>query len=134
MPRKSIGGPYPPNWKEIAQKVKDEAGWCCIRCGVAHDPPRHVLTVHHLDMHPEHSNPETYWWNLLPLCARCHLSVQGRVILERPWIFDHSDWFKPYVAAYYAWRYLGEELDRTAAAARLDELLRLECEAMGVPV
>jgi len=28
MIRKSTGE-YPPNWKEIAKAVKDEAGWRC---------------------------------------------------------------------------------------------------------
>lgn len=57
-----------------------------------------MLTVHHLDL--DKSN--CAWWNILPLCQRCHLHVQAKVVLERPWMFEHSDWFKPFVAGYYA--------------------------------
>lgn len=100
MPRKSTGE-YPPNWKEIAQAVKDAAHWVCVRCGKPHDPENgYTLTVHHLDLNPSNCS----WWNLAPLCQRCHLIIQSKVILERGWMFEHSDWFKPYAAAYYAQR------------------------------
>ena len=92
-------GEYPENWKEIADQVKEEAGWCCIRCGHEHDPlAGYCLTVHHLDMNP--ANCE--WWNLVALCQRCHLQVQAKVVMSRIWMFEHSGWFKPYVAGYYA--------------------------------
>ncbi len=39
---------------------------------------------------------------------------------------EHSEWFKPYAAGYYAVVYLGEDLDRDQTVARLDELLDLE--------
>lgn len=80
-----------------------------------------ILTVHHLDG----KKLNCRWWNLCALCQRCHLEIQGRVKLHRPWLFDHSEWFRPYVAGYYAWILLGEELDRDATLARLDELLEL---------
>jgi hypothetical protein len=99
MKRKSPeGSKYPDNWKEIAKAVKDEADWKCVRCGKLHDPENgYTLTVHHLDINPENSA----WWNLAPLCQRCHLSIQSKVIMERPYMFSHSEWFRPYVAAYY---------------------------------
>lgn len=98
MRRKSTGN-YPDNWLEIAQQVKQAAGWCCVRCGHIHDPRAgYTLTVHHLDM----NSSNNVWWNLLPLCQRCHLHIQAKVILERAWLLDHSEWFKPYVAGYYA--------------------------------
>lgn len=123
MKRRSTGT-YPDNWSEIAQTAKREAGWTCVRCGHPHDPESgYTLTVHHLDIDPSNSR----WWNLLPLCQRCHLSIQGRVDLARPWVMaEHSEWFKPYVAGWYALRYLGEELDRDQTLARLPELLALE--------
>lgn len=119
---------YPPDWLDIARRVKDEAGWRCIRCGHAHDRASgHVLTVHHLDRDPSNCR----WWNLAALCQRCHLSVQSRVRLERPWIMaEHSEWFKPLVAGYYASRYLGLELTRAEVMARLPELLALERRAV----
>jgi hypothetical protein len=99
MPRKSTGGGYPPNWKDIATQVKTDAGWRCVRCGAAHNPPEHI---HHLNMRPQDSDPETYWWNLASLCARCHLTIQAKVVMERIWYLPHSDWFKPYVAGWSA--------------------------------
>lgn len=120
-------GMYPSDWKEIATRVKEEAGWTCIRCGHTHHVASgHVMTVHHLDL----NKSNCAWWNLLPLCQRCHLSIQARVILERPWMFDHSPWFQPYVAGWYAQRYLGESLSRDEVMCRLDELLALEREAL----
>lgn len=100
MPRKSTGQ-YPPNWKEIAQAVKEAAGWKCVRCGHYHDVPHgFMLTVHHLDMHPNNCA----WWNIPALCQKCHLQIQHKVIMERDWMFEHSTWFQPYAAAYYAVR------------------------------
>ena len=80
-----------------------------------------ILTVHHLDGNKLNCR----WWNLAALCQKCHLTIQGRVKLHRPWILDHSEWFRPYVAGYYAWAMLGEDLDREQTMARLDELLAI---------
>ena len=81
-----------------------------------------ILTVHHLDMNKANCR----WWNLVALCQRCHLQIQGKVQMARVWPWEHSDWFKPYVAGYYASVYLGEELDRPTVEGRLDELLAFE--------
>lgn len=98
MPRKSTGE-YPPNWKEIAQAVKDAADWKCVRCGHRHDPENgYTLTVHHLDIDPSNCA----WWNIPALCQRCHLHIQSKVVMERWYMFPHSEWFKPYVGGYYA--------------------------------
>lgn len=129
MPRRSKpGSEYPYNWVAISLAVKEQAGWKCVRCGHPHDPKAgYVLTVHHLDMDPGNSR----WWNLLPLCQRCHLQIQHKVVLDRPWaMLPHSEWFKPYVAGYYASRYLAEDLTRDEVLARLDELLQLERRAV----
>lgn len=112
-------GEYPHDWELIALRVKERADWCCIRCGHAHEwETGYVLTVHHLDS--DKSN--CAWWNLVALCQRCHLSIQGRVILERPWIFDHTEWFKPYVAGYYA-SVCGRPTDREYVLSHVEELL-----------
>ena len=98
MGRKSINE-YPPDWPEISARVKENSGWRCVRCDHFHDIENgYVLTVHHLDL--DKSN--CAWWNLAALCQRCHLHIQAKVVLERPWIFDHSEWFKPFAAGYYA--------------------------------
>lgn len=81
-----------------------------------------ILTVHHLNG----VKHDCRWWNLAALCQRCHLRIQGRVVMERVWPWEHSDWFKPYAAGWYAWAYLGEDLTREQVGERLDELLSLE--------
>lgn len=87
-----------------------------------------ILTVHHLTGHWGNTGPakaDCRWWNLAALCQRCHLQIQGKVVMERPWAAEHSEWFKPYVAGWYAFHHLGEEIDRTEAEERQDELLEL---------
>jgi hypothetical protein len=81
-----------------------------------------ILTVHHLDG----DKGNCRWWNLAALCQRCHLEIQCKVHMDRRWLKPHSEWFKPYVAGYYAWTFLGEDLTREQVDARLDELLALE--------
>ncbi|MCP3903133.1 MAG: HNH endonuclease [Planctomycetes bacterium] len=114
---------YPQDWPEIAESVKDAAQWRCIRCEHPHDPATgYCLTVHHLDGNKSNCR----WWNLTALCQRCHLSVQARVVIRQQYPLEHKEWFKPYAAGWYAFRYLGEDLSRPAVLERLDELLALE--------
>jgi len=61
-----------------------------------------ILTVHHLDG----DKANCRWWNLAALCQRCHLEVQAKVVMERIYPHEHSEWFKPYAAGYYAFVYL----------------------------
>jgi hypothetical protein len=84
-----------------------------------------VLTVHHLTG----NKADLRWWNLAALCQRCHLEIQGRVRMEQVYPHEHSEWFKPYAAGYYAHVYLGEDLTREQTIDRLDELLGLEAVA-----
>lgn len=69
------------------------------------------------------------WWNLASLCQRCHLRIQRTVVMPRIFPYEHTAWFKPYAAGWYAWAYLGLELSRGEVADRLDELLALERQA-----
>lgn len=84
-----------------------------------------VLTVHHLTG----EKADCRWWNIPPLCQRCHLYIQGRVKMEQVYPFEHSAWFRPYAAGYYAMVYLGEDLTREEVEERQDELLSLELAA-----
>ena len=120
MRRSKSGSQYPPNWGEIAQKCKDDAGWCCIRCHTPHQQGQ-VLTVHHLDMDP--ANCE--WWNLAALCQQCHLTIQAKVDMSRVWMFEHSAWFKPYVAGYTASR-LGYPTNKQYVMDNMEMLLSLQ--------
>lgn len=130
--RRAFRGVYTDDWPTIARAVKEQAGWQCIRCGHAHEPATgYTLTVDHLSG----DKGDNAWWNLLALCQRCHLSVQGRVILERPWVWEHTAWFRPYVAGWYARKYLGLHLSREEVEAQLEGLLSLERRAvLGVEV
>lgn len=118
MPRKSKND-YPEDWSEIADQVKESAGWKCVRCGHPHDPEAgYCLTVHHLDLDPGNNR----WWNTPALCQRCHLRIQGKVVMEQPWMFTHSEWFWPYIAGYNA-RHLGLPDDREYVMENLEKLL-----------
>ena len=111
---------YPPDWSAISRGVRDEAGDRCVRCGHPSSVSAgRVLTVHHLDC--DKSNCR--WWNLAALCQRCHLQVQAKVRMDQTYLYPHTEWFKPYVAGYYAFTVLGEDLTREEVMARLDELL-----------
>lgn len=155
-------GAYPADWKAIAKAVKDAAGWRCVRCGHQHEAPavridcddgcdlsRHpeyavdlmrggrvrvarqrqrVLTVAHLDDDKSNCND----FNLVALCQVCHLVTQSRIEMHRPWVLDHSAWMRPYVAGFYARKYLGLDLTRVEVDARIDELLGLERAALGM--
>lgn len=170
----AITGEYPPDWKEISDRVWAEAGHRCIRCGHPYRKGEHgngewtpcdercthrgpvgffnkgvirefslgnfdnagtavktgrfivaqwrIGTVHHLDG----NKANVVWWNLLALCQRCHLTIQSRVDPQQPYMLEHYDWFKPYVAGFYAWKYEGRELAREQVAAELERLLSLE--------
>lgn len=112
--------PYPDNWADIAAVIKDLAKWRCVRCNTKHRPKRY-LTVHHLI--PAKQIPWlTVWWNLPAMCQSCHLKVENKIKMFQPWMFEHSEWFKPYVAGFYAWC---NELpyDRESVAKRQREYL-----------
>ncbi len=80
---------YPKDWEEIARRVKDAAGWRCEHCGHPHDPiNRYTLTVHHLDMNPANCADT----NLVALCQRCHLHIQGTWKPGQEWLFDAPRW------------------------------------------
>lgn len=116
-------GKYADNGKETRRAAREAAGNKCIRCGHPNDAATgHVLTTHHFDG----NKANDVWWNLMALCQRCHLKVQGKVDPEVPFFFEHSEWAKPYIAGFYAKKYEGREITLNEAMARLDELLAYE--------
>lgn len=116
-------GEYAPNGKETRKAARDAAGNKCIRCGHPNDlASGHVLTTHHFDGNK--SNDE--WWNLMALCQRCHLKVQCRVDPRIPYFLEHSEWAKPYIAGFYAFKYEGRLITRIEAEERMEELLAYE--------
>ncbi len=120
MPHRQRGS-YPKNWPMIAQHIKDDADWKCQRCEHPHDiEAGYVLTVHHLDG----DKTNCAWWNLPPLCQRCHLTIQAKIVMNRIWLFPHSEWFRIYVAGYYA-RYFGYDDSRKNVELNIDFFLTL---------
>lgn len=121
----------PVRWRDFAGRTPggglvegddcDRAGEHVAR-GLTVEARWRILTVHHLNG----DKLDCRWWNLTALCQRCHLTIQGKVRMERRYLHEHSPWFKPYAAAWYAWDRLGEDLSREQTMARLDELLALE--------
>ena len=72
---------YPTNWKDIANAVKERAGWICQKCGKQcrkpsepFDTHKRTLTVAHLDHMPEHCTED----NLMAMCAPCHLKYDAQ--------------------------------------------------------
>lgn len=105
-----------------------ELGWPALRGRIGEEAvvvveaQWRILTVHHLD----NDKANCRWWNLAALCQRCHLQIQGKVQMARVYPFEHSEWFRPYAAGYYAWAYLGQDLTRAEVDERMDDLLGLE--------
>lgn len=112
---------YNPDGKEKRRLARESVGNKCIRCGSPSVPGR-ILTTHHLDGNKANDS----WENLLPLCQVCHLQVQAKVDPDIPFFLEHSPWIRPYIAGFYAKKYLGLDLTREQVESRLDELLSLE--------
>lgn len=145
--RLTISGEYPANWREISDATMRAAGHRCVRCRHPFDPdtrrplpcdercdpergrfgpwplktdaPQHWVGpglnygVHHFDG----DKGNCRWWNLMALCNSCHLSVQARVVPERPWLFAHSEWALPYVGGFYAFWFADREEPRERVLA-----------------
>lgn len=110
--------PHETYWQIAAgdrQPIEDSVG-------LEREAQWRILTVHHLNG----IKHDCRWWNLAALCQRCHLRIQGRVVMDRVYPWEHSEWFQPHAAGWYAWTYLGEDLTREETLARLEELLALE--------
>lgn len=114
---------FEPVW-DVIEKASKSAG-LIVRMASSVQAQWRILTVHHLD--GDKANDQ--WWNTLPLCQRCHLQIQTRLNPEIPYFLEHSDWFKPYAAGFYAWKYEGRQLTREQAESEMTRLLAYECKA-----
>jgi hypothetical protein len=82
---------YPDDWLQIANAIKQRAGWKCEHCHHPHDPKAgYTLTVHHRDGNPFNNDPS----NTRALCQRCHMiaaahqSRYGPQYRDQPTLFD----------------------------------------------
>lgn len=73
---------YPPDWREVAAKMKLAANFCCQRCGARHgeqttnrygQPVAVQIGVAHLDH--DVWNPRA---RLAVLCRQCHIRYDAR--------------------------------------------------------
>lgn len=76
---------YPKNWKEIATSVKEEANWCCEKCGKQCRRPGEVFDTHKRTLtvsHKNHIPEDCSRANLQALCAPCHLKYDSKHHVE----------------------------------------------------
>ena len=118
---RSFTNNYNEDGQQKRREARERAGYKCIRCGSPSVPGR-ILTTHHFNGDKANDS----WWNLLALCQVCHLQIQGKVDPETPWFLPHSEWLKPYVAGFYAFKYEKRNITRDEADRRLSELLGYE--------
>lgn len=108
-------------WSPCDEQCTHAAGALVRSMGFTTEAQWRILTVHHLNG----VKADLRWWNLVALCQRCHLQVQRRVVMDRPWPWPHSPWFQLHAAAWYSLKYEGRELDRDEALEHLDNLLKM---------
>ncbi len=78
-------GVYPTDWPDITYFIKHLAKWHCEHCGRANIAKVHrVLTTHHLNL----IKSDCRWTNLVALCQRCHLYVQGTYVPKQLYLLD----------------------------------------------
>lgn len=82
---------YPENWDEIANRIKEKAGWKCENCFKKHNPEEgYCLTTHHIDGKKESDDDRM----LVALCQRCHLVWEKVCIIGQLWLFKKPEWIE----------------------------------------
>lgn len=77
---------YPADWADITYFIKHLAKWHCEHCGHGNDyGKRRVLTTHHLNM----IKSDCRYINLVALCQKCHLYIQGTFIPNQLFLLDN---------------------------------------------
>ena len=106
-------GEYPKNWPEITRRCKERAGWKCERCGRPHEKGKgRGLNAHHLDWNRSNCAD----WNLVCLCAKCHLWVQREVERLTTWLMSKEAWLQPHIDGYCQW--VSENIQKKIVCSR----------------
>ena len=75
---------YHPEWETVSRYVRELFNYHCARCDNDCRKTKNaqmVLQVHHIDENPTNNALE----NLIPLCASCHLKIEGEARLHAPY-------------------------------------------------
>ena len=75
---------YHPEWETVSRYVRELFNYHCARCEKDCRKTKNaqmVLQVHHIDENPANNVLE----NLIPLCASCHLKIEGEARLHAPY-------------------------------------------------
>ena len=75
---------YHPEWETVSRYVRELFNYHCARCEKDCRKTKNaqmVLQVHHIDENPANNALE----NLIPLCASCHLKIEGEARLDAPY-------------------------------------------------
>jgi 5-methylcytosine-specific restriction endonuclease McrA len=86
---------YPPNWKEIRDRILLRADYKCEKCNAPHHGKTKnkkliILTIAHLDH--DHTNHKVSDTRLMALCQKCHLAYDmKRHVAKRMY---GTDYFK----------------------------------------
>ena len=84
---------YHPEWETISRYIRELFNYYCARCGTYcrnKKDNKIVLQVHHIDENPENNDLE----NLIPLCASCHLKIEGEARLHAPYYEKQMELFE----------------------------------------
>ena len=75
---------YHAEWETVSRYVRELFNYYCARCDNDCRKTKNaqmVLQVHHIDENPANNALE----NLIPLCASCHLKIEGEARLHAPY-------------------------------------------------
>ncbi len=93
-----------------------------LPCQTPHPKPRRVRAW---ASYPVVSDGVPWSGGAEPCTQGKPVSSPASILPERPWLWEHSEWFQPYAAGFYAHYYGDADVTRTEAEERLDELLLL---------
>jgi hypothetical protein len=75
---------YHAEWETVSRYIRELFNYYCARCDNDCRKTKNaqmVLQVHHIDENPANNTLE----NLIPLCASCHLKIEGEARLHAPY-------------------------------------------------